>query len=61
MSFYEIARVALSMKRQRGLYAAARFLKAARVSREERRKLLCKDASSVGNRRARPLFEERVK
>ena len=40
MSFYEIVRTALRVKRQQGLYATARFLKSAGLRLEDRRKLL---------------------
>jgi hypothetical protein len=40
MSFYEIVFIALSIKRERGAYATARFLKKLGVQLEERRKIL---------------------
>lgn len=40
MSFYDVVRSALAMKRELGLYATARFLKTQGVCVEDRRKLL---------------------
>ena len=40
MSFYEIVWAALRIRRERGAYAAARFLRRAGVNLEDRRKIL---------------------
>jgi hypothetical protein len=40
MSFYDVVRTALTLKRHDGVYATARFLKSQGVSAEERRRLL---------------------
>ena len=40
MSFYDLIRTALEIRRQRGVYASARFLRSFGVCREERRKVL---------------------
>ena len=40
MSFYQIVRTALEVRRQRGVYAAAKFLKVQGVYPEDRRKVL---------------------
>ncbi len=40
MSFYDLVRTAIVIRRQRGVYATARFLKSHGICIEERRKLL---------------------